>query len=200
MGHARVIANRLTYVGELGWELHVPTEFTQHVFDTLWQAGADQGMVAAGYHALEHLRSECAYREFGLDLTPTDTPFEAGLGFAVKLDKPVGFIGRDALMQQKEAGLPTKRLVNFRLRDTAPVLWQEEPIRLDGRIVGYLSSGAYGFTLGTSVGMGYVRHAGGVTAEVVTHGKWEIEIAGECFAAEASLRPFYDPTRVRVKG
>lgn len=200
LGYARVIANRLTYVGELGWELFIPTEFAQHVFDTIWQSGANHGLMPAGYHALEHLRSERAYREYELDLTPTDTPLEAGLGFAVRLDKSGGFIGRDALMRQKEAGALTKRLVNFKLRDPAPVLWQEEPIWLDGRIVGYLSSGAYGFTLGASVGMGYVQHAGGVTAELVASGTWEIEIACERFAAEASLKPFYDPTGLRAKG
>jgi 4-methylaminobutanoate oxidase (formaldehyde-forming) len=200
LGFARVIANRLTYVGELGWELFVPTEFAQHVFDCVWQAGGEHGLTAAGYHALEHLRSERAYREYELDLTPTDTPLEAGLGFAVSFDKPGGFIGREALLRQKQAGPLTKRLVNFRLRDAAPVLWQEEPIWLDGRIVGYLSSGAYGFTLGASVGMGYVRHPDGVTADLVAAGSWEIEVACERFAADASLRSFYDPMGLRVKG
>ncbi len=200
LGYARVIANRLTYVGELGWELHIPTEFAQHVFDTVWQAGADYALMAAGYHALEHLRSERAYREYELDLTPTDTPLEAGLGFAVRLDKPGGFIGREALMRQKEAGVLTKRLVNFKLRDAEPVLWQEEPIWLDGRIVGYLSSGAYGFTLGASVGMGYVHHPGGVTSDMVAGGEWQIEIACERFTADASLKPFYDPSGQRVRG
>ena len=200
LGYARVIANRLTYVGELGWELHIPTEFAQHVFDTVWQAGADFGLTAAGYHALEHLRSERAYREYELDLTPDDTPFEAGLGFAVKLDKPGGFIGREALLKQKEQGELRKRLVMFKLRDPEPVLFHEEPIWMNGEIVGYISSGAYGFTLGASVGMGYVRHQDGVTKDLVKSAEWEIEIACERHAAEASLSAFFDPRGERVKG
>lgn len=199
LGYARVIANRLTYVGELGWELHIPTEFSQHVFDTLWGAGAASGLTPAGYHALEHLRSERAYREYELDLTPEDTPLEAGLGFTVVLDKPGGFVGRDALLRQKEAGPLTKRIVNFKLKDPGPALFHEELIRLNGKIVGYVSSGAYGFTVGSSVAMGYVRHPEGVTKDLVEGGQWEIELAGECHEAEASLRAFYDPTGERVK-
>ena len=199
VGYARIIANRLTYVGELGWELHIPTEFAQGVFDAVMAAGADAGLKPAGYHALEHLRSERAYREYELDLTPEDTPLEAGLGFTVKLDKPGGFIGRDALMRQKEAGPLTKRLVMFKLRDPEPVLFHEELIRRGGDIVGYISSGAYGFTLDASVGMGYVNHADGVTKEFVESGDWEIEIACERYPADASLRAFFDPAGERVK-
>ena len=199
VGYARIIANRLTYIGELGWELHIPTEFAQGVFDAVMAAGAEAGLKPAGYHALEHLRSERAYREYELDLTPEDTPLEAGLGFTVNLDKPGGFIGRDALMRQKESGPLTKRLVMFKLRDPEPVLFHEELIRLGGGIVGYISSGAYGFTLGTSVGMGYVNHADGVTKEFVESGDWEIEIACERYPADASLRAFFDPAGERVK-
>ena len=199
VGYARIIANRLTYIGELGWELHIPTEFAQGVFDAVMAAGAEAGLKPAGYHALEHLRSERAYREYELDLTPEDTPLEAGLGFTVKLDKPGGFIGRDALMRQKEAGPLTKRLVMFKLRDPEPVLFHEELIRRGGDIVGYISSGAYGFTLGASVGMGYVNHADGVTKEFVESGDWEIEIACERYPADASLRAFFDPAGERVK-
>jgi 4-methylaminobutanoate oxidase (formaldehyde-forming) len=199
LGYARVIANRLTYVGELGWELHIPTEFAQGVFDAVMSAGADRGLKPAGYHALEHLRSERAYREYELDLTPEDTPLEAGLGFTVKLDKPGGFIGREALMRQKEAGPLTKRLVMFKLRDPEPVLFHEELIRRDGEIVGYISSGAYGFTLGASVGMGYVCHPGGVTKDWVEAGDWAIEIACEHHPADASLRAFFDPAGERVR-
>ena len=199
LGYGRAIANRLTYVGELGWELHIPTEFAQGAFDAVMQAGADFGLKPAGYHALEHLRSERAYREYELDLTPEDTPLEAGLGFTVNLDKPGGFIGRDVLMRQKEAGPLTKRLVMFKLRDPEPVLFHEELIRRDGEIVGYISSGAYGFTLGASVGMGYISHAGGVTKEFIESGAWEIEIACERYSADASLRAFFDPKGERVK-
>lgn len=200
IGYGRAIANRLTYVGELGWELHIPTEFAPSVFDSVMAAGTESGLKPAGYHALEHLRSERAYREYQFDLTPEDTPFEAGLGFTVSLDKPGGFVGREALLRQKEAGPLTKRLVMFMLKDPAPVLFHEEPIRRDGEILGYISSGAYGFTLGRSVGMGYVRHPGGVTKDFVESGDWDIEIACERFSAEASLRAFFDPAGERVKG
>ena len=198
-GHARLVANRLTYVGELGWELFVPAEFAQDVCDRLLAEGEGVGLRPAGYHALEHLRSERAYREYELDLTPEDTPLEAGLGITVQLDKPHGFIGRDALLRQKEAGPLTRRLVMFRLKDPEPVLFGEEVIRMDGRIVGYVSSGAYGFTLGASVGMGYIRHPDGVTRELIESVSWEIEIACERYPAEASLRAFYDPAGTRVR-
>ena len=200
IGYATVLANRLTYVGELGWELHIPTEFAQHVFDVIWQAGAGHGLTPAGYHALEHLRCERAYREYELDLTPEDTPLEAGLGFTVDWDKPGGFKGRDALLRQRDAGTLTKRLVMFQLRDPEPVLWHEEPILLNGAYVGYISSGAYGFTLGRSVGMGYVHHSDGVTPQLVANGDWEIEIACERYPADASLKAFYDPDGQRVRG
>jgi len=200
LGYARVIANRLTYVGELGWELHIPSEFAQHVFDLVWKAGAAHGLKPAGYHALEHLRSERAYREYELDLTPEDTLLEAGLGFTIDWNKPGGFIGRDAVLHQKEAGPLSKRLVMFKLHDPAPVLYHEEPIRMNGNIVGYVSSGAYGFTLGASVAMGYVHHPGGVTADLLANNTWEIEIACECLAADASLQAFYDPGGARLKG
>jgi glycine cleavage system aminomethyltransferase T/glycine/D-amino acid oxidase-like deaminating enzyme len=200
IGYARAIANRLTYIGELGWELHVPTEFAAGAFDTVMAAGTDFGLRPAGYHALEHLRSERAYREYQFDLTPEDTPLEAGLGFTVGFDKPGGFTGREALLRQKEAGPLTKRLVMFKLNDAEPVLFHEELIRRDGEIVGYISSGAYGFTLGRAVGMGYVRHPEGVTKAFVESGAWEIEIACERFPAQASLRAFFDPAGERVKG
>ena len=200
VGMARVIANRLTYVGELGWELFIPTEFARHVFDLLWQAGAGHGMRPAGYHALEHLRSERAYREYELDLTPEDTPLEAGLGFTVDWDKPGGFTGRDALLRQKEARCLTKRLVMFRLHDPEPVLFHEEPIWMNDRIVGYVSSGAFGFTFGRSVAMGYVHHPDGVSADLLASAGWEIEVACHRYCAEASLRGFYDPDGHRVKG
>jgi 4-methylaminobutanoate oxidase (formaldehyde-forming) len=198
IGYARVIANRLTFIGELGWELHIPSEFAQGVFDALAEVGQAFGLRQAGYHALEHLRSERAYREYGHDLTPEDTPYEAGLGFTVKLDKPGGFIGREAIEAQRGKPL-NKRLVMFKLTDPEPVLFHDELIRLDGEIVGYISSGAYGFTLGCSVGMGYVHHPEGVTKDLVENGEFEIEIACERYPAEAALRAFYDPKGERTK-
>ena len=131
-------------------------------------------------------------------MTPDDTPYEAGLGFVVKLGKESDFIGRKAMEAQKDQVLE-KRLVLFKLRDPGPTLFKDELIRLDGRIVGYISSGAYGHTLGAAVGMGYVRHGDGVTADLVTGGAFEIEIACECYPADASLRSFYDPKGERVR-
>ena len=144
------------------------------------------------------MRCEKAYREFDLDLTPEDTPFEAGLGYTVDLDRPGDFTGRDSLLSQTEFGLLKKRLVMFKLNDPEPVLYGEEPIWLNGKIAGYLSSGAFSFTLETSVGMGYVLQADGITDDLTANGIWEIEIACERFAAVASLRTFFDPSRERV--
>ena len=199
LGYAKIIANRLTYIGELGWELHIPTEFSQHVFDEIWRVGGNYGLKPAGYHALEHLRSERAYREYELDLTPEDTPYEAGLGFTVDLEKKNGFIGRSALLRQKEAGVLKKRLVLFKLHDPRAVLFQEEPIRLNDILVGYITSGAFGFTLGRAVGMGYVHHHDGVTNDLLNSGNWEIEIACRKFGADVSFRPFFDPSGRRLE-
>ena len=199
IGYASVIANRLTYVGEIGFELHVPTEMARAVFDDLMRAGQSRRLSPAGYHALEHLRCERAYREYQLDLTPEDTPLEAGLGFTVALDKPGGFIGRDVLMRQQDSGPLSKRLVMFKLEDPEPVLFHEELLVRDGSIVGYISSGAYGFSLGTSVGMGYVHHGDGVSKDYIDSGVWEIEIAGERYPASASLRSFFDPKGERAR-
>jgi len=198
IGYAPAIAKRVTFVGELGWELYIPSEFAQGAFDTLTEAGREFGLRPAGYHALEHLRCERAYREFGLDLAPDDTPFEAGLGFSVKMDKPGGFIGRDALVSQRGKVL-NKRLVMFKLADPEVLLFNDELIRLDGHIVGYISSGAYSFTLGRSVGMGYVHQPDGVSLELINNARFEIEIACERYPAAASLQAFFDPAGERLK-
>ncbi|MFZ1341577.1 MAG: FAD-dependent oxidoreductase [Paracoccaceae bacterium] len=199
IGYARLLANRLTFVGELGWELYIPSEFVQDVYDRITAAGVGAGLKHAGYHALEHLRSERAYREFGLDLTPDDTPYEAGLGFTVKPDKPGGFIGRDAVAAQRGQVLG-KRLVMFRLEDPKPDLHKDELIRMNGEIVGYLRSGVYSFTLGRAIGMGYVRHQAGVTKALLEANRFEIEIGGERHAAQASLQAFFDPTGEKARG
>jgi 4-methylaminobutanoate oxidase (formaldehyde-forming) len=198
IGYARVLAKRQTFIGELGWELQIPSEFVQDVYDILMEAGKPFGLKQAGYHALEHLRCERAYREFVLDLAPDATPFEAGLGFIVKMDKPGGFHGREALLPQADQVL-NRRMVMFKLKDPEPALFQDELIRMNGEIVGYLSSGAYGFTLGSAVGMGYVKHPDGVTADLINDASFEIEIACETYLADASLKSFYDPAGARVR-
>jgi 4-methylaminobutanoate oxidase (formaldehyde-forming) len=195
---APVRAARITYVGELGWELYVPTEFATGVYDALVAAGEDLGLRHAGYHAMDSLRIEKAYRSWGHDLGCEETPFQAGLGFAVRLDKRGGFIGRDALLAQGERPL-TRRLVVLVLDDPEPLLYHAEPIWRDGVLVGRVSSGAYGHTLGRAIGLGWVNHPDGVTDQLVESGRWEVEVACERVPAHAQLAPPYDPKSLRVR-
>ncbi len=194
LGTARV--HRVSYVGELGWEIYISADQAGHVFETLWEAGQDHGLTLCGMHAMDTCRIEKAFRHFGHDITCEDHVLEAGLGFAVKTAKP-DFIGRDAVLQKRETGLQT-RMVQFRLTDPEPLLYHHEPILRDGVIVGYLSSGAYGHHLGRAIGMGYVPCAG-ESPEQVLASAYEIDVAGTRVKAEASLKPMYDPTSVRVR-
>lgn len=199
LGYALVRASRITYVGELGWELYVPTEFMLGVYDEIVTAGESFGLVHAGYHALNTLRIEKAYRHWGHDITDEDTPLEAGLGFAVKFDKPGGFIGRDALLAQRESGVG-KRLLQFRLQHPEPLLYHHEPIWRDDRLVGHITSGAYGHSLGACIGLGYVPCEPGADPAEIISGSFEIEVAGVRVPAQASLRPLYDPDNKRIRG
>ena len=185
-------------MGELGWEIYLPSEFATGVFDEIVAIGAEHGLVLAGMHVLDSCRIEKAFRHWGHDITDEDTPLEAGLGFACRFDKNLPFIGRDALLRQKDAGLK-KRLVQFALDDPEPLLYHNEPIYRDGEIVGYTSSGNYGHHLGRAIGLGYVSHPDGVDADFVNSGSYEIEVACERFSATASLRPLYDPKAERTK-
>ena len=199
LGYARVRASRITYVGELGWELYIPTECAPGVFDALMQAAPSVGGRLAGYHALNSLRMEKGYRHWGHDISDEDTPLQSGLGFAVAMKKPGGFIGLEALQAQKEAGL-TRRLVMFALDDATPLLYHNEPICRDGAIVGRISSGMFGHHLGKSLGMGYVEcQTQGEAPEVILQGKYEIEVAGVRYSAQPSLAPLYDPSSARIK-
>ncbi len=199
LGYARVRASRITYVGELGWELYIPTECAPGVFDALMQAAPSVGGRLAGYHALNSLRMEKGYRHWGHDISDEDTPLQSGLGFAVAMKKPGGFIGLEALQAQKEAGL-TRRLVQFALDDATPLLYHNEPIWRDGAIVGRISSGMFGHHLGKSLGMGYVEcQTQGEAPEVILQGKYEIEVAGVRYSAQPSLAPLYDPSSARIK-
>ena len=199
LGYARVRASRITYVGELGWELYIPTECAPGVFDALMQAAPSVGGRLAGYHALNSLRMEKGYRHWGHDISDEDTPLQSGLGFAVAMKKPGGFIGLEALQAQKEAGL-TRRLVQFALDDATPLLYHNEPICRDGAIVGRISSGMFGHHLGKSLGMGYVEcQTQGEAPEVILQGKYEIEVAGVRYSAQPSLAPLYDPSSARIK-
>ncbi|MER9850404.1 FAD-dependent oxidoreductase [Mesorhizobium sp. M0106] len=194
MGLAR--AHRVTYVGELGWELYVSTDQAAHVFEAIAEAGTDVGLKLCGLHTLDSCRIEKAFRHFGHDINDEDNVLEAGLGFAVKTAKG-DFLGRDAVLRKKESGL-NRRLVQFRLNDPEPLLFHNEAILRDGTIVGPITSGNYGHHLGGAIGLGYVPCQGESEADVLAS-SYEIEIAGERFAAEASLKPMYDPKSERVR-
>ena len=193
----QVLAARITYVGELGWELHVPVEGAVALYDALHLAGREFGLQDAGHYAVNSLRLEKGYRAWGADISIDDTPLEAGLSFALAWDKSIPFIGRDALLQQKAAGVH-KRLTSFVLRDPQPVLWHDEPIYREGICVGYLSSASYGHSLGAAVGLGYVRSKDRITRDFILEGNYEIDVAGERIPAAPYLKPPYDPSRKRI--
>ena len=194
LGIAR--AHRISYVGELGWELYVSTDMAAHVFETLRDAGADHGLKLCGLHTLDSCRIEKAYRHFGHDITDEDHVLEAGLGFAVKTAKP-DFIGRDAVLRKQDQGLG-RMMLQFQLEDPAPLLFHNEAILRDGKIVGPVTSGNYGHALGGAIGMGYVPCAD-QTAEDVLASRYEIDVAGVRHKARASLTPLYDPKAERVR-
>ncbi len=195
---ATVRALRVTYVGELGWELHVPIEATGEVFDALMKAGARYGIRPVGYRALESLRLEKGYRAWGSDIAPNDTPFEAGLGWAVKLRKNTDFSGRHAL--EAVTGQPLKkRLACFTVDDPSVVLLGRETILRDGQPVGYLTSGGYGYTVEKNIGYGYVRNAEGVSDDFLAAGAYELVVAMETVPAKLHMEPLYDPKAERVK-
>jgi 4-methylaminobutanoate oxidase (formaldehyde-forming) len=200
VGYATVYASRRTYMGELGWELYVPVEFAVTVFETLHGAGAGVGLRDMGYYAIEGLRIEKAYRAWGRELTPDDNPWQAGLGWAVKLDKPGGFIGRQALIDAKAKPL-ARRLVSVVLQDSEPLLWGGEALLRNGRPVGDLTSAAYGHTVGAAVGLGYVTRDDGqsIDAAWLESARFEVDLAGTRLAARLSLRAPYDPAGTRIK-
>jgi 4-methylaminobutanoate oxidase (formaldehyde-forming) len=194
MGLARV--HRVTYVGELGWEVYVGADIAGHAFETLWEAGQSLDAKLCGMHMMDSCRIEKGFRHFGHDITCEDHVLEAGLGFAIKTDKP-NFIGRDAVLRKKEVGLDM-RLVQFKLTDPEMLLYHNETILRDGKIVGYLSSGSYGHHLGAAVGLGYVPCKGETVVDLLSS-TYEIDIAGTRVKSEVSLRPMYDPKSERVK-
>lgn len=198
IGDATALAARVTYVGELGWELHVPAADADAVLAALLAVDAPPRL--AGHYAINSLRLEKAYRAWGHELSPDETPLEAGLGFAIAWDKPGGFVGRDALLAQREVGADSlsKRLLAYRVLDPDVILWGGERIRRDGQPVGYTTSGAYGHAVGGAVALGYARCAGGVTADWVADGAFSVEVNGAEHAVAAGLRPFHDPDRTRI--
>ena len=193
VGNVPVRALRVTYVGELGWELYCPTEYGIGLWRALWEAGEPHGMVAGGYRAIDSMRLEKGYRVWGADITPDETPYEGGVGFCVKLDKDGGFIGRDALAKAKDDG-PRTKLCCITLADPRSVALGNEPVRVGGEIVGRVTTGGYGYTVGSSIAYAYVppEHADPATAV-------EIEIFGEWIEGEVSTEPLYDPKGERIR-
>ncbi len=197
IGYARMKAMRVTFVGELGWELHIPAEFAAHVFECLEDAGKAFDLKLCGLHALDSCRIEKGYRHFGHEVSQDETPFEAGLGFVCNFEAG-DFIGRAAAQEAKVAP-KTKRLVQIKLQDPEPLLIGHEPLLRDGEVVGYVTSGAYGHFVGASVGMGWLKNKDGVTREFMESGSYSVLVAGEVFEADVSFRANYDPKGERVK-
>ena len=202
LGMSQVRAHRVTYVGELGWEIYVPTDQARHVFDQITGHGEAFGLRLCGLHAMDSCRMEKAYRHFGHDISDEDHVLEAGLGFAVKLDKPSGkygdFIGREGVLKKKQVGL-SKRFMQFLLTDPEPLVFHNEPIWRNGTLAGYLTSGAYGHHLKGAVGLGYVTCEPGEKADDMNASTYEIEVAGERIAATGSLMALYDPKSERIR-
>ena len=194
-------AARVSYVGELGWELYAPVDQARHAFDRIMTAGDAHGLKLAGMHALDSGRIEKKFVHFGHDVADVDTPVEAGMRWVCRMDKPAPFIGRDAIARALDSNrTPPKRLLQLLLADPEPLLFGHEPMLRDGETVGYLTSGNYGHTLGGGVGLGYAKHGGGVGREWGGGGSWEILVEGERVPAKASLRPLYDPGGKRARG
>ena len=198
LGYTFVRASRISYVGELGWELCIPTEYAASVLDIVLDAGRDSGLRMVGMHALNSLRIEKGYCHYGHDISDTDTPLEAGLQFAVRHDKPGGYIGYEAMQRQLHNGI-RKRLVQFVLEDPRAMLYHNEPIWRDDALVGYIRSGMYGHSLGAAVGLGYVVREALIDDHYILSGKYEIEVAGTRYAATPSLKALHDPGNERIK-
>jgi 4-methylaminobutanoate oxidase (formaldehyde-forming) len=194
-----VRALRITYVGELGYELHVPVEYAVTVYDAVMAAGGTHGLVNAGYRAIESCRLEKAYRAWGSDIGPDHTPVEAGLGFAVKMKKNIAFRGREAVNRQLTSGV-TQMLACFVPDDRDVVLLGRETIYRDGKHVGWLSSGGFGYTIDRPIGYGYVGDADGVTEAFVLSGSYELDVAMRRVPCSVVMKPLYDPEMLRVRG
>ena len=198
VGHAQVLALRVTYLGELGYELHVPTEYGAGVYDALMEAGAELGVRPVGLSAMAGLRLEKGYRDLGVDIDNTDNPLEAGLGFAVAFEKPGGFTGREALLALRDRAPYRSLLVSLLVEDPDVDLFGNEPVLLDGSWIGYVRAAAYGHTLGGAVGLAMVDHDDGVTAEWLDSGRFEVWTPEGDRAVRLSASPLYDPGRHRI--
>ena len=201
LGYFTVRATRITYVGELGWELYVPCDFAVGVFELLTHAGGEFGLVNAGYYAIESMRLEKGYRAYGRELTPDYGPVEAGLGFACKLRTDISFLGREAVEKARAEG-PRRRLVSLVASDPGTMMWGGELVLRDGVPVGQVTSAAWGAALGATAGLAYIRDPAGdpVTPEFVRTGSYQVNVGGEIRAVTMSLRPPFDPSGERVRG
>jgi 4-methylaminobutanoate oxidase (formaldehyde-forming) len=199
IGYARVLCVRITYLGELGYELYVPAEQATHVYDRLVEAGKKHGLVHAGLKALASLRMEKGYRDYGHDIDNTDSVLEAGLGFAVDLKKPGGFLGKEAVLAKKAEGPLKRRILQILLKDPEPMLFHAEIVYRDGKPVGYIRAASYGHTVGGACGLAMIEAGEQVNQAWIDAGKWEVDVAGKRVPAIASMKPLYDPTNERVK-
>jgi 4-methylaminobutanoate oxidase (formaldehyde-forming) len=199
LGFARVLCIRITYLGELGYELYIPAEQAVHVYDRLVEAGRAVGLRHAGLKALSSLRMEKGYRDYGHDIDNTDSVLEAGLGFAVAVDKPGGFIGRDAVLAKKAEGPLTRRLVQVLVTDPEPLMFHAEVVRRNGTPVGYIRAASYGFSLGGAVGLAMVDAGQPLDQAWIDSGDWTVEIGASTYPAVVSLRPLYDPANQRIR-
>jgi heterotetrameric sarcosine oxidase gamma subunit len=197
IGYARVLCVRITYLGELGYELYIPSEQATHVYDQILKAGSDFGLRHAGLKALASLRMEKGYRDYGHDIDNTDNAFETGLGFAVDLKK-ADFIGREEALKQKASPL-TRRMVQVFVQDPEPLLYHAEIVRRNGKAVGYIRAGSYGHTLGGAVGLAMIEAGEPINLAYLNDAKWEVEISGKCYPAITSLKPMFDPEMKKIK-
>ena len=199
IGYARMQCNRITYLGELGYELFIPSEQAVHVYDRVVEAGKNFGLLHAGLFALRSLRLEKGYRDYGHDIDNMDDPYEAGLGFAVDLSKP-DFIGKAHCVERKAQGPAYhRRLLQVLVKDPEPILYHAEPVYRNSEAVGYMRMGTYGFTLGGAVGLAMIEAGQPINKAYLKEGEWEVDIAGKRYPAEVSLRPMYDPKMERIK-
>jgi len=199
IGFARVLCIRITYLGELGYELYIPSEQATHVYDRLVAEGEKVGLVHAGLKVLASCRMEKGYRDYGHDIDNTDTVLEAGLGFAVDLKKPGGFLGKDAIVAQKAQGTLKKRLLQILVKDPEPMMFHAEPVRRNGKTHGYIRAASYGHTIGGAVGLAMIQADEPIDNKWIEAGTWEVEIAGKLYPVIASLKPLFDAENKKVK-
>jgi 4-methylaminobutanoate oxidase (formaldehyde-forming) len=203
IGYARVLCIRITYLGEWGYELYIPAEQATHVYDRIIEAGETLphlGLKHAGLKALSSLRLEKGYRDYGHDIDNTDDPYECGLSFALDFTKPEGFIGKEAMLRKKASGPLKRRLVQVLVKDPEPLLFHAEIVYRDGKRVGYVRAGSYGFTLGGAIGLAMIEADEAIDTAYLNSSQWEVEINGKRYPAVLSLRPLYDPEMIRIKG